>query len=67
MNGVLCNDRSLLVNNEPGTTWANEMKFVMHHAPGAGSFAQPVDEQYIALPLKEYSFIFNCMSSATVY
>ena len=28
-------------------TWANEMNFVMNHAPGAGSIARRVD----ALPL----------------
>ena len=28
-----------------GTTWANEMNFVMNHSPGVGSIAQPVDLQ----------------------
>ena len=28
-----------------GTTWVNEMNFVMTHAPGAGSIARPVDQQ----------------------
>ena len=27
----------------PGTTWTNEMKFVMNHAPGVGSIVRPVD------------------------
>ena len=34
-----------------GKTWANEMNFVMNHAPGAGSNAQPADQQSSALPL----------------
>ena len=34
-----------------GTTWANEMKFVKNHAPGAGSITQPVDPQSSDLPL----------------
>ena len=33
------------------TTWANEMNFVMNHAPGAGSIARPVGQQSSALPL----------------
>ena len=36
MIGVLGDDSALF---EPGTTWANEMNFVMNHAPGAGSMA----------------------------
>ena len=28
----------------PGTTWANEMNFAMHFAPGAGSIARPLDQ-----------------------
>ena len=35
----------------PVKTWANEMTFIMSHAPGAGSIAQPVDQQSSALPL----------------
>ena len=35
----------------PGTTWANELNFVLNHAPGAGSIARPVDQQSSALPL----------------
>ena len=32
----------------PGTTWGNEMNFVMKHAPGAGSIARPVKQQSCA-------------------
>ena len=28
-----------------GTTWANQMNFVLIHAGGAGSIAQPDDQQ----------------------
>ena len=28
-----------------GTAWANKVNFVMNYAPGAGSIAQPVDQQ----------------------
>ena len=31
--------------------WANEMNFVMNHAPSAGSIARLVDQQSNALPL----------------
>ena len=34
------------------TTWANEMNFVMNHAPRAGSIARPVDQKSNALPLR---------------
>ena len=27
----------------PGTTWTNEMNFVVNHAPDAGWIARPVD------------------------
>ena len=33
------------------TTWANEMNFLLDHAPGAGSIARPVDKQSNTLPL----------------
>ena len=33
------------------TTWANEMNFIMNHAPGAGSLARPVGKQSSTLPL----------------
>ena len=29
----------------PQTTWANEINFVMNHAPGSGLIALPVDPQ----------------------
>ena len=31
--------------------WANEMNYVMNHAPGAGSIARTVEQQSSALPL----------------
>ena len=34
-----------------GTTWANEMNFVMNHATGAGSIARPVDQLSSVMPL----------------
>ena len=37
MNGVLGHDSALVRLYWGGTTWANEVKFVMNHAPGAGS------------------------------
>ena len=37
MIGVLSHDSALSRYTGPGTTWANEMNFVMTHAPGAGS------------------------------
>ena len=33
------------------TTLANEMNFVVNHAPGAGLIAQPVSQQSSVLPL----------------
>ena len=43
MNGVLAHDSALYGYIGSGTTWVNEMNFVMNHAPGAGSIAQLVD------------------------
>ena len=37
--------------NSLGTTWANGLKFVMNHAPGAGSITPPVHQQSSALSL----------------
>ena len=37
MNAVLGHNSALVY--WVGTTWANEMNFVMNHAPGAGSIA----------------------------
>ena len=34
-----------------GTTWANEMNFVMKHAPSAGLIGGPVDQQSSMLRL----------------
>ena len=45
MNGVLGTDSALQGNTGPGTTWSNEMNFVMNHGPGAGLIAKPVDQQ----------------------
>ena len=43
MNGVLGHDSALKGYTGPGTTWANEMNFMVNHASGAGSIARPVD------------------------
>ena len=39
MNGILGNDSALYDYTRQGINWANEMKFGMKHAPGAGSIA----------------------------
>ena len=39
MNGVLGHDFQLKDYTGPGTTWANEMNFVINHASGAGLIA----------------------------
>ena len=44
MNGVLGHDSALQGYTRPGTTWDKAMNFVMNHASGAGSIAQPVDQ-----------------------
>ena len=44
MIGVLGHDSALQGYAGPETTWANKMNFVMNHAPGAGSLAQPVGQ-----------------------
>ena len=51
MIGVLGHDSALQGYASPETTWANEMNFVVIHAPDAGSIAQPVDLQSNVLPL----------------
>ena len=51
MNGVSHHDAALLGYIEPGTTWADEMNFVVNHAPGAGSITRRVDQQSSVLPL----------------
>ena len=37
-----------------GTTWANEINFVMNHAPGAGSITRPVDQHPIGKSMLYY-------------
>ena len=51
MNGVLDHDSALSGYTGPGTTWANEMNFVINHAPGAGSIARPFDQHSSALQM----------------
>ena len=51
MNGVLGHNSALQGYAGSGTTWANDMPFVMNHDPGAGSLARPIDLQSSALPL----------------
>ena len=48
---VLGHNSALLGYIKPGITYANEMNFVMNHAPGAGSLARPVDPQSTVLRL----------------
>ena len=42
MNDVLGHDSALKGFTDVGITYANEMHFVMNHAPGAGLIARPV-------------------------
>ena len=51
MNGVLNHDSALQCYTGPGTTWTNEMNFVMNYVPGAGSIARLVDQQSSVLEL----------------
>ena len=51
MTDVLGHDFALVSITRPGTTWANNMNFVINRAPGAGSIVRPVEQQYSALPL----------------
>ena len=51
LNGILGHDSALYGYTGPGTTWVNEMSFVMKHAPSAGSIARPIDQQSSTLPL----------------
>ena len=48
---VLGHDSALSGYTGPGKIWANEMNFVVNHAPGAGLFAQTVDQQSSVLLL----------------
>ena len=41
---VLGHHSALIGYTGPGTIWANEMNFVVSHAPGEGSLARPVDQ-----------------------
>ena len=45
MNGVLGHSARLYGYAGPGTTWANEMNFIMNYAPVAGWIAQLIDLQ----------------------
>ena len=49
MNDVLGHHSTLQGYIGLGTTWPNEINFVMNHAPGAGSTVRPVDQQSGAL------------------
>ena len=44
INGVLGPYSAPVRLTGTGTSWANEINFVMNHAPGAGSIARPVDQ-----------------------
>ena len=52
MIGVLGHDSALQGYTGPGTTWANEMNFVMNLTPGAGSNARhwPVVQRATTVP-----------------
>ena len=45
MNGAVSHNAALKGYIGPGTTWTNEVHFVMNHSTGAGSLTQPVDQQ----------------------
>ena len=45
---------------EHDSAWANEMNFVMNHAPGAGSLARPVDQQSSAVPRMSQVYLSKC-------
>ena len=51
----------------PRTTWANEMSFVVKHAPGAGFIARPVDLQSSAQPLYHRCRLFATNSDIVIY
>ena len=55
MNGDLGHESALEGYTGPGTTWTNEMKFVINHDPGAGSIARSIDQVSSALPPEYYS------------
>ena len=47
MIGVLDHDSALSYTG-PGSTWSNEMNFVMNHVPGAESITWPVDQYQVS-------------------
>ena len=51
MNAVLGHDSALVRLYWAGVNLGNEMNFVMNCTPGAGSLAQPVDQQSSVLRL----------------
>ena len=60
MIGILGRDSALYGYTGPETTWANEMKFVMNHAPGAGSIARLVVLSFVYIGFFTiYSFIIE--------
>ena len=63
MNGVLGHDSALQGCTGQGTTWVNEMNFVMDHAPGAGSIARPVDHYNCPMDALYRSFGVNTNSA----
>ena len=50
MNGVLGHDSAFVRLCWAGDNLANEMNFVMNHAPGAGSITRPVDQRATTVP-----------------
>ena len=46
-----------------GSTWVNEMNFVMNHAPGARSISRPVGQQFSTLSLNFYLHIWEADGS----
>ena len=67
MNDLLGHNSALQGYTAPGTTQAKEMNFVMNHAPGAGSIAQPVDRQSSALPLYHGRPLSDIMIDTSCY
>ena len=57
LNGALGHNSALLGYTRLGTTWANEMKFYMNHAPDAGLIAWPVDLQSSVLRLSPFTIL----------
>ena len=61
MSDVLGHCSALKGYTGPGSTWANEMNFVINHVPCAGLIALPVDQQP-TLPL-----CYGCPNGLTIY